>query len=480
MSDIFPKPRIILEISENLIRGCPKIEFAFENNKNDFLSPGKKIGAILPVRNENAEIVFKISLGEKTKVDNISYFKAASAFARWVYENPYSDIFLDLDQDTVENDPLKIRLILEGLAIGAFEFNRYKTKTLDHSSPVKIKIFSSKNPNLSSEINRAVIVGNSLDLARDWISEPANIINPQTLEDRIKTSAETYKLGFKVIQNNELLKMGAGGLTGVGRGSKEKPRLIILEYKGKNEPFNPIALIGKAITFDTGGYSLKGVDSIKGMKFDKTGGISVLATIIAAARLKIKTNLVALIPIAENMISGDAYRPDDILTLLSGLTVEISTTDAEGRLILADAISYAQTTYKPSAILDIATLTGGVKIALGTIRAGLLSNSDKIAESLFRLGEKNGEKVWRLPMDEEYFDLLKSESADMKNAGTRDASTIAGGIFLQQVVDPSIPWAHLDIAATASNEFENNWNKKGPSGFGIRLLLDAVEELSSI
>jgi leucyl aminopeptidase len=363
------------------------------------------------------------------------------------------------------------------LAIGGFDFDRHKSKKATAQQSVKINVVTNSKSEISSEINRAVIVGETLDMARDWIHEPANIINPQTLEDRCFYAAKKFGLSCKVVQYDELIKMGAGGLTAVGRGSQVKPRMIILEYHSGGSK-QPISLVGKAITFDTGGYSLKGVDYIKGMKYDKGGGISVLATIIAAARLKLNTNIVAVIPTAENMISGDAYRPDDILTLLDGITVEIATTDAEGRLILADALTYTQRTHNPMAIIDIATLTGGVKIALGTVRAGLLSNSDKLAETVFTLGETIGEKVWRLPMDDEYFDLIKGDDADMKNAGAREASTIVGGIFLKQVVNASIPWAHLDIAATGESENETAWCSKGPTGFGIRLMLKTVEELS--
>jgi leucyl aminopeptidase len=251
---------------------------------------------------------------------------------------------------------------------------------------------------------------------------------------------------------------------------------LIVEYKG-NGSEAPIALVGKAITFDTGGYSLKPSDFIQGMKYDKAGGISVLATVIAAARLKLKVNLVAVIPVAENMISDEAYRPDDILSLLSGLTVEIVSTDAEGRLILADALFYAQKELKPRAIMDIATLTGGVKVALGTHRAGLLSNSDKLADVLYKAGETTGEKLWRLPMDDEYFDLIKSEDADMKNSGPREAQTIVGAIFLKQFVADEVPWAHLDIAATGEADAEKPWCPKGANGFGVRLMLEAVEKL---
>jgi leucyl aminopeptidase len=477
MDEIFPEARVKLEIAEKSKPGISILEFVFTDDGNTIFSPGKKTGSVLPVSMEKTGVRYLVSLGEKKKIDNRTYFKAAAAFARWSNDHPVADIALDSHQSALQGDLQIVRSVLEGLATGGFDFDRYKTKKSQTKQPVKVSIISHNNRELSEEVTRASIVGEALDLARDWIHEPANQINPQTLEDRTILAAKKFGLICRVIQYDELVKMGAGGITAVGRGSQVKPRLIILEYKGAGSA-RPVALVGKAITFDTGGYSLKGVEFIKGMKYDKAGGISVLAAIIAAARLKLKANLVAVIPTAENMISGDAYRPDDILTLLSGLTVEITTTDAEGRLILADALTYTQNTFKPAAMIDIATLTGGVTIALGSIRAGLLTNSDHLANILFKLGEKNGEKVWRLPMDDEYFDLIKGDDADMKNAGPREAQTIVGGIFLKQVVDDAIPWAHLDIAATGELEHETDWCPKGPTGYGIRLMLEAVEELS--
>jgi leucyl aminopeptidase len=478
MDDIFPSPRIKLVVEESIKPGSSLLEFVFSDDVKNIFSPGKNLGSVIPVQANNGSIRYLVSLGEKKKADSQIFFKAGASFARWCNDHPVISCSLDLQQTIINADIHTIRSLLEGLAIGSFEFDRHKTKKSKNNQPLEIGLFSQDKIILSKEVARAVVLGESVDLARDWIHEPANVINPQSLEDRASIVAKKFGLTCNVIQYDELVKMGAGGISAVGRGSQVKPRLIVLEYKGGGSS-KPFALVGKAITFDTGGYSLKGTDYIKGMKYDKAGGISVLATIIAAAGMKLKNNLVAVIPTAENMISGDAYRPDDILTLLSGLTVEITTTDAEGRLILADAITYTQNAYKPVGLIDIATLTGGVKIALGSVRAGLLSNNDTLAELMFNLGEKNGEKVWRLPMDDEYFDLIKGDDADMKNAGAREASTIVGGIFLKQVVDENLPWAHLDIAAMGETEHETAWSTKGPNGFGIRLMLAMIEELSN-
>ncbi len=475
IEEIIPQASLRLQYAENFSKDLPELIFEY-SDLFDFAYPsGKKIGAVTVISVDN-KVQFVVSLGEKKKVSNDFFRKAGAAFSRWCNTHTVAEVGLDINQSSLASDESHIRAVLEGFCIGGFEFHRYKTKDVTDWNVTSVIVSGATRLKIDKEIEHASIIGEAVDLARDWTHEPANKINPQVLEERIQIASKAYGISCKVIQYNELVAMGAGGISAVGRGSHIKPRLILIEYQG-NGSNSPIALVGKAITFDTGGYSLKGTEFIQGMKYDKAGGISVLATVIAAARLKLKVNLVGVIPTAENMISSDSYRPDDILTLLSGLSVEIVSTDAEGRLILADAIAYTQIIYQPKVIIDIATLTGGVKIALGTERAGLLSNSDQLADVLFSSGETTGEKVWRLPMDEEYFDLLKSEDADMKNSGPREAQTIVGAIFLKQVVSDDIPWAHLDIAATGESESEKPWCAKGANGFGVRLMLEAVEKL---
>jgi len=213
------------------------------------------------------------------------------------------------------------------------------------------------------------------------------------------------------------------------------------------------------------------------MKYDKSGGMTVIATLVAASRLGLKTPLVGIVAAAENMISGGSYRPNDIVTAMNGKTIEVISSDAEGRLVLSDALVYAQKTYKPRAIIDIATLTGGVVIALGSIRAGFMANDDSLAESLSASGEKTFERLWRLPLDDEYFDLIKGDDSDMKNSGAKQAHPIIGGIFLKQFVEDDIPWAHIDIAGVMSAERDLPYCPKGGMGFGVRLFLDYLSTL---
>jgi leucyl aminopeptidase len=272
--------------------------------------------------------------------------------------------------------------------------------------------------------------------------------------------------------------MGSNGILTVGKGSSAQPRMIILEYQGhKSHSENPIILVGKAITFDTGGYSIKSVDGIKGMKLDKMGGITVLGTLLLAAKLRIPLNIVGIICAAENMISQDAYRPDDIITTLSGKTVEILSTDAEGRLVLADGLTYAQQKFSPQCIIDFATLTGGIVTALGKIRAGLFSNNDDLSNQLFAAGEKTNERLWRMPLDDDYFEFIKGDDSDLKNAGGKEGHPIMGGIFLKQFIESNVPWAHIDIAGAAISPNAEHYQPKGANGFGIRMMVDFLNSL---
>jgi leucyl aminopeptidase len=278
------------------------------------------------------------------------------------------------------------------------------------------------------------------------------------------------------LDDKQLEKMGAGAIVAVGKGSATPSRLIVLEYPGKTKA-KPVVLVGKSITFDTGGYSIKPGDSMVGMKYDKSGGMTVIATLVAAARLGLKKPLVGIIAAAENMISGGAYRPNDIVKAMNGKTIEIISADAEGRLVLCDALGYAQKQYKPQAMIDLATLTGGVVVALGSIRAGIMANNDSLVEALAASGEKTYERLWRLPLDDEYFDFIKGDDSDLKNIGVRKATAITGGIFLKQFVSEDIPWAHIDIAGVADTDKDLPYCPKGATGFGVRLLTDYLSTL---
>lgn len=429
-----------------------------------------------PFLSERGQYIFSDSAEGETLIFALGKTRDTNAFRclggdviKRLQATKTEDAFVDFPADMTTDE---IGAFLEGMLLGAFNFERYKSEK--SAAPVTVTI----------ELKYAALLAekqglcDAVNMARDWAHEPAAVINPHTLTDRAEALAKEFGLGFRVLTDMELRDMGAGAIVAVGQGSKTPSRMIILSYPGKKQT-DPIVLVGKAITFDSGGYSIKPTDSMVGMKYDKCGAMAVLGTIRAAAVLGLDTPIVAIICAAENMLSEKSYRPDDILTSLSGKTIEIISTDAEGRLVLADGLTYAQREYKPKAIVDLATLTGGVMIALGTVRAGLLSNDDALAIDLFGAGERSDEKLWRLPLDDEYRELIKGKDADIKNSGGRNASTITGGMFLKEFVPDEVPWAHIDIAAVADNKDGLAYSAPGATGFGVRLLIDWLQNASN-
>jgi leucyl aminopeptidase len=457
-------------------------------------TPGKEVGDI---RFNPAEQRAVVSLGQKEKINLETFRRAGGALAKWITRNKVSEAAIETAsfrsspalapgasvgsaQDGLTPDQIAFALA-EGLLLGSFRFDEHKSKK-DELNPATVYFL---DESLQSTLDQAAILCEATNLARAWAHEPANVINPVSLAARVEELATEVGLKCTILDDKQLAEMGAGAIVAVGQGSATPSRLIVLEYQppalsgdetGNEAP--PVALVGKAITFDTGGYSIKSTDGMVGMKHDKCGALAVLGAIVAAARLKINTPVVAVLAAAENMISEVSYRPNDILKTLSGKTVEIISTDAEGRLVLCDALAYAQQQFKPRAMIDLATLTGGVVVALGSTRAGLLSNNDELSSALFSTGEQVHERLWRLPLDDDYFELLKSEDADFKNSsGVRKAHPIVGGIFLKQFVNDETPWAHLDIAGVSDWDKDMPYCPKGASGFGVRLLVEYLRRL---
>jgi leucyl aminopeptidase len=283
-----------------------------------------------------------------------------------------------------------------------------------------------------------------------------------------------------VFSQNELKKKGFGGITAVGKGSKNEPKLMVLEHHGGRSNKKPIVLVGKAVTFDTGGISLKPGEKMDEMKFDKCGGCTVLGIMKAVSELKLPVNVVGIIPSVENMPSGESYRPGDIIKLYNGKTAEILNTDAEGRLILADALAYGEKQYSPKAIIDFATLTGACIVALGTNVAAIVSNNEKLKQKINESSKRTTEEVWELPLNDDYMDMIKSDVADMKNVGIgRAAGTITAAAFLKNAIEET-PWVHIDIAGVAWTQVATKskpYNPKGATGFGVRLILDYLQKI---
>ena len=437
---------------------------------------GKDIGEVRMIGSKAV-----LSLGAQNKLSAEMLRRAGGLLAKWLAKNNVAEagVELSLVLGTGMPPATALTAFVEGILLGAFTFGIYKAENVDKVTALYLLLDG--NPGvgeaeLQGFIQKATITAEAVNLSREWAHEPPNVINPVTLAARVQKIAAEVGLKCSILDDKQLAELGAGSIVAVGKGSNTPSRLIILEHAGKNGG-KPVALVGKALTMDTGGYSLKGVDHITGMKYDKSGGMTVIATLVAAARLGLSTRVVGVIAAAENMISSAAYRPDDILKALNGKTIEIISTDAEGRLVLADALTYTERTFQPRAMIDIATLTGAVVIALGSVRAGLLSTSNELAEALFQSGERTFERIWRLPLDEEYFEQIKGDDSDIKNSGGRKAGSIIGGIFLKQFVTDETPWAHVDIAGVMDAEKEMPYCPKGGMGFGVRLFLDYLESL---
>lgn len=359
--------------------------------------------------------------------------------------------------------------IVEGALLGLYQFTLYKTeekpKGLDEI--ILIETDPKKLPEIQSGITRGQIIAEATNYARDLANNPANVVTPTRLAEEARAIATEYGMRCEVLERADMERLGMGALLGVARGTQEPPKFIILEHKG-NTKDRPIVLAGKSVTFDSGGISLKPSEKMEQMKDDMSGGAAVLAIFRAVGRLQLPVNLIGLLPATDNMPSGTAIHPGDVVKTLSGKTVEVINTDAEGRLCLADALFYA-TRYTPAAIIDVATLTGACVVALGNHAIGLMGNNPALISRIKEAGEKSGERVWELPLWEEYFEQIKSDVADLKNVGGRPAGMITAGAFLMKFVG-DYPWAHLDIAGTAWTDEARPYNSKGATGAGVRLL----------
>jgi leucyl aminopeptidase len=357
-----------------------------------------------------------------------------------------------------------------GAALAAYRFDRYRTKEPAEKKPsLKTVAIACDDPAAARAAYAPLAaVAEGVHFARDLVSEPANVLYPAEFAKRVK-AFESLGLKVEVLGEAELEKLGMGALLGVGKGSRRESQLVVMQWNGAADPAaQPVAFVGKGVTFDTGGISLKPADGMEEMKGDMGGAAAVAGLMRALAGRKAKVNAVGILGLVENMPDGNAQRPGDVVTSMSGQTIEVINTDAEGRLVLADALWYCQDRFKPQFMIDLATLTGAIIIALGNDYAGLFTNNDELSERLIAAGEAVGEHVWRLPLPSAYEKQIESPIADMKNVGGRPGGSITAALFLQKFAG-DLPWAHLDIASTA-------WGKgsalapEWATGFGVRLL----------
>ncbi|MDF2996154.1 MAG: leucyl aminopeptidase [Xanthobacteraceae bacterium] len=357
-----------------------------------------------------------------------------------------------------------------GLRLRAYSFDRYKTKKKpeDQTAKPKVTIHIADEAAAKRAWRRKEGIGEGVAIARDLVNEPANVLTPPEFARRTE-ALEKVGVDVEVLGEKELRKLGMRALLGVGQGSVQESRVVVMRWNGAKADAAPVAFIGKGVVFDTGGISIKQAAGMEDMKGDMAGAACVVGLMHALASRKAKVNAVGLIGIVENMPDGNAQRPGDIVTSMSGQTIEIINTDAEGRLVLGDVLWYAKERFKPQFMVDLATLTGAIMVALGTENAGLFSNDDTLSERLTESGLATGEKVWRMPLSSEYDKLIDSKFADMKNTGGRFGGSITAAQFLQRFVG-EVPWAHLDIAGTGMSSPASEFNRSWGSGWGVRLL----------
>jgi leucyl aminopeptidase len=428
---------------------------------------------VTKITNSTYDKVLVLSLGKKKELTLEKVRRAASKIIRFMQAASIQGATTNIAEMIASAKQLSAieigRSFSEGLLLSEYVFDTYLTKPKIKKIDAVVISWQGDKKEFEKGISAGKIIAENTNYARQLVNEPAEYMTPKQIEkEAMKLKANGIKI--TVLGTKELQSEGMNGLLSVGKGSVHEPRLIILEYAGGKE--KPTAIVGKGIAFDSGGLHVKPFGSMEEMKCDMAGAAAVLGTIKTASELGLKKNIIGVIPACENMINGAAYKPGDIIKMHNGKTVEVMNTDAEGRIILADAISYAEKKYKPETIIDLATLTGAVIVALGYCTAGLVSNNEELQKKLEIAGNESYDRVWALPFHEEYQDLLDGDVSDLANISKkqdRAAGTIVGGVFLSKFVDKA-KWAHVDIAATAFLKEQKEYNPKAGTGAGVRLL----------
>lgn len=405
------------------------------------------------VPNLKAKRVLLIGCGLEAELTELKYQDLINITATILRQTAANDVVSLLPEIDCQKRSLawKVRHCVIYTTAALYQFNVYKSKKDSEERTLHSMTFlttTAEAARLKPALAEGVAIGRAMDMAKDLENTPANVCTPEYLANAAKRFATKHKsVTATVLGEKAIAKLGMGALLSVGQGSERESQLIVLEYKGGKKTDKPIALVGKGITFDTGGISLKPSTSINGMKYDMCGAASVFAAMQIAVALKLPLNIVMVIASAENMPDGKASRPDDIVTTMSGQTVEIGNTDAEGRLVLCEALTYCER-YKPEVVIDVATLTGAVIVALGSLASGLFSNNQKLADDILKAGQESFDRVWQFPLWPEYQELYDSQFADMNNTGGGEAGAIVGGSFLARFAG-KFAWAHIDIAGTA-------------------------------
>jgi len=427
---------------------------------------------VLAPEGSPADRIIVVGTGNAGELKEENWLKiGGAAFAKAKSAGDAAVFFEIKDGETSAIDAATFAM---GMLLRSYSFDKYKTRKKengngnDDAKALKVTIFCADPAGARKAFANCEAVAAGVMVARDLVNEPANKLGPVEFAAKAK---ELEKLGVEVeiLVEKDLKKLGMGALLGVAQGSVRPPRLAVMQWKGGKARQKPVAFVGKGVVFDTGGISIKPAAGMEDMKGDMGGAAAVTGVMHALAARKAKVNAVGIIGLVENMPDGNAQRPGDIVTSMSGQTIEVLNTDAEGRLVLADALWYCNDRFKPVAMINLATLTGAIIIALGNEHAGMFSNNDDLSAQLTGAGLATGEKVWRMPLGKAYDKLIDSKNADMKNIGGRNAGAITAAQFLQRFVGET-PWAHLDVAGTAMSSPSNDYNQSWGSGFGVRLL----------
>ena len=471
----------VLENS-NKVLGLPKFDTKTTSAINQSLKDMEgKLGklSIIPMSEKKpVQRILLAGIGKKENITKDTIRFVSGKIAQKARELKLSEFSIISPPSFVTDSMSAVSQIVEGTKMALYKFEKFKTEKIENAP--NLTIIVSKSNKISKAIKIAEIVADGAIFTKSIANLPPNECTPTTLANFAKSMSKKNKMKCNIISEPELKKKGFGGISAVGQGSNNQPKLIILEHNRGRKNEKPIVLVGKAVTFDTGGISLKPGAAMDEMKFDKCGGCTVLGIMKSISELKLPINVVGIVPSVENMPGGESYRPGDIIKLYSGKTAEILNTDAEGRLILADALSYGEKHYSPKAIIDFATLTGACIVALGTNVAAIVSNDEKLTKKINDSSKRTTEEVWELPLNQDYMDMIKSDVADMKNVGIgRAAGTITAAAFLKNAIEKT-SWAHIDIAGVAWTQGatkEKSYNPKGATGFGVRLILDYLQNL---
>ena len=430
---------------------------------------GFKLNEIIEIngiKDSKLKTVFICGLGNKTKeLDALDFEKIGGRITELNKLKAKASVIIDKEVNNHEN----IMRLGYGSILGSYSFNKYKTKNFTNHKLSLIEIVSNNHTKLNKDFKRYTSISDGVFYARDLVNEPSNVLFPKAYAQRIQKLRQ-HGLKIEVLGESKMKALKMHSLVGVGQGSQRESQLVIMHWNGnKVKKTKPICFVGKGVCFDSGGISIKPSNKMEEMIGDMGGSAAVVGTMLSLAKRKAKVNAIGIVGLVENMPDGKAQKPGDIIKSMSGQTIEIQNTDAEGRLVLADALWYAQKRFKPELMIDLATLTGAMVISLGSLIAGLFSNDDKLSSKLIDAGEESGDQVWRFPLSKSYDKLINSKFADMKNIGMGGAGSITAAQFLQRFVN-KVPWAHLDIAGTATGMPKTSTNTSWATGFGVHLL----------